>query len=326
MTPTSSADTDWVRSPVTWIFVVLCVSGCTVLTRNYATAALGFAAAGVLATVILILTASIGGWILSSIRPFTNVSLGRALACLIWGITAATGFSILANSGLSAVWARAVSMWFADKWGDSITAPIDEETLKMAGLALLTLIVTPWIRGPMDGFVYGALIGQGFQAMENWTYAINAIFTNGGTDPIGSVLQSTFTRVVLTGLGSHWAMSAVAGAGLGFLLTRRRSPVRVAVGVALILLALTMHWNFNSPLLASGYWPILKMLVNFTVAAAVFLWLRRGVRHAALAQGADGTLLSRRGRRQVVAGQLPVTRQQLGAWIHAVEDRAYSAT
>lgn len=327
-TPTRPDDglDDWARSPVAWIFGVLCVLGLVVVLHNFGPAAIGFLAAGVLATVLLVLTAVVGAWILRHIRPFTNVPLGRTLACLAWGLTAATGFAILANTGLSAIWARAISVNFANNWGDAFTAPINEETLKLAGLVLLTLIASPWIRGPLDGFVYGSLIGLGFQSMENWTYAINAIFTSSGTDPIGSVVQSAFSRVVFTGFGSHWAMSAVAGAGLGFLLTSRRSLGRILIGAGLILLALTMHWFFNSPLLSSGLGSIPKALINLVIVLVVFFWLRHRIRRAAIAAGADKALLSRRGRNRVLKGQPSATREQMDTWISTVEDRAYAET
>src|ERR1700729_1683665 len=76
------------------------------------------------------------------------------------------------------------------------------------------------IRDALDGMIYGALTGLGFQAVENVTVGITAIARPGATDPAQAVARSALLRAGLTALGSNWAMTAVAGAGIGYLAAR----------------------------------------------------------------------------------------------------------
>lgn len=341
LTATRPRAAGWQRSPVSWVIVALALFGAVIVGRDFRPIAVHFAGQALLATGALVLIGLAGWWLLSRIRPIRPVPRTRALAAIAWGMTGATGCAILANTGLKSLWARTAGVDFASDWGDAVTAPINEETLKMVGLVLLILAVSPWVRGPMEGFVYGSLIGLGFQILEDWIYAMNSIVLNGGVEPTNAVVQSIVIRVGLTGLGSHWAMSAVAGAGIGFLLHRRGSARRTAAGIGLLVLAPLMHWSFDSPLLAGGLGVIVKTLLNFAIAMAVYIVLRRRLRaaaraeltgHAELTARADGGpgLLTRHGRRRELARQpagearRSAARAQL-AQLALVEDRAYAA-
>ncbi|SCE07079.1 Protease prsW family protein [Streptomyces sp. SolWspMP-sol7th] len=113
------------------------------------------------------------------------------------------------------MWSRTAGVDFASSWGAALTAPLNEEGIKTAGIVLLGVAFPARMRGPLDGWVLGALVGLGFQMAENWTYALNGIVGTGGTTPGDAALQSVVGRVLYTGLGSHWTMSAVAGTGCG---------------------------------------------------------------------------------------------------------------
>ena len=226
---------------------------------------------------------------------------------MIWGATAATGCALEANQGLTGLWAKAAGVAFASNWSAALTAPVNEELLKAAGVALIVLAAPRAIRGPLDGMIYGALVGLGFQVMENFTYSLNFIPLTGSTDPGAAVAISAALRVVLTALGSHWAMTAVAGAGVGYLAARGlRGGARPAA--ACLATAMAMHLLFDAP--GPDLAIALKVLLNFAVVLALYLTLQRGYRaraRAALARRvASGavpaveapTLLTRSGRRR----------------------------
>jgi protease PrsW len=247
-----------------------------------------------------------GGWVARLLRPVHPPGLIWSAAAIIWGAAAATGCALLANEGLGGLWAKSAGPAFAANWSASLTAPLNEEVLKVCGVVLIVLAAPQVIRGPLDGMIIGALTGLGFQAAENVTYGLNAVALDGAVDPARAVLGSAGYRIGVTGLGSHWAMTAVAGAGIGYLVRRGRAGLPPAV--ACLLAAMAMHLLFDAP-----YVPLpAKVGVNLVGVAAFYLALRQ--RYLARARGfladqvAAGTvtssqaadLASRPGRRQAL--------------------------
>lgn len=313
------------------VAVVACLFGFGVIGYEYRGAVRVFPAAAAFAALLLVLTLCVGYAVLRRIRPVHAPPHPVSLACVAWGMTAATGCSILANSGLGGIWAKTRGVDFADRWGAAATAPFDEETLKVCGVLLLALLTLRAIRSPIDGWVHGALVGLGFQVVENLLYALNAILDDGATDPASSVAGSFVVRVGLTAWGSHWAMSAVAGAGIGHLLARDDAPLarRVALALGLWVLAMAMHWFFNSPFLPSVFGIVTKVVVDLVVAFAVYRAVRgrylarfRAVSAEEAATGAihpaEALSLPRRSTRRHVRRD-PIRRHE-GALIHAIQD------
>jgi hypothetical protein len=146
------------------------------------------------------------------------------------------------------------------------------------------------------------------------------------------VLNSALLRVGTAGLGSHWTMTAVAGAGAGYLIlhTRRRRLIRDAArggypgrqpadagagrpgrgplpaAAACLVAAVGMHLLFDAPAVAIE----LKVAVNFALVAILYLLLSSAFLHRArellskaaaaglLSTTEAGSVLSRRRRRQ----------------------------
>lgn len=285
------------------------VVGLAIILLNFGVVLVVFPGAALLALLILALTVLVGGWILIYLRPVRPAALGGAALCAGWGLTAATGTALVANQGLNGVYAKTAGIAFTSNWGAALSAPLNEEWLKVAGVILVALALPGLIRGPMDGFVYGALVGLGFQAAENWTYAVNNVIQSGATAPTLSVLQSTFVRLVLTGLGSHWTMTAVAGAGVGYFL-RVRGARGLVLGGCFVALAMLMHFWFNSPIPGNILMVLGKMVVNFLVALTVFLVLRRSTLRRVASYFTEWgvpyrdarAVLTRRGRRRQLRG------------------------
>lgn len=269
----------WLRSPATWATVAIAAFGAvTGFRTGYGAMAAVFVAPTVLATVLLLVTGAIGWYLARRLQPLKRPPRGRCLAALLWGMTGAEGCAILANQGLTSILARTVGPAFANGWGALLVAPVNEELLKVSGLVLLALISGRYLRGPMDGYILGALAGLGFQIAENWHYALSAVELRGGVDGIAAVLWSFQQRVLPIGVGSHWAMSAVAGTGLAVLLTRRASLARVAAGVGLVVVSMAMHAQLDAPL--SGGTLQAASLANLVIALAVYLVLRIRSRRA----------------------------------------------
>jgi RsiW-degrading membrane proteinase PrsW (M82 family) len=283
---------------------ILCAAGLAVLLWSFAGLIREFSGAALLAACLELPVAVVGYFLFRRFRPVRSPSYLWSAAAVVWGATAATGSAVLANQGLTSIWAKGAGITFASNWSAALSAPLDEELLKLCGVALIVLAAPQVIRGPLDGMVYGALTGLGFQVMENVSYGLNAIAQFGATDPPQAVAISAAVRVIFTGAGSHWTMTAVSGAGVGFLVARgaRRGWLPAA---GCLLLAMAMHLFFDAP----GPATAVKVLANLAVVAALYLWLRHRYRARAktalagrVAAGevsADdaASLLSRRNRR-----------------------------
>ncbi|MCL7378408.1 PrsW family intramembrane metalloprotease [Streptomyces sp. 35G-GA-8] len=304
------------RRPVGWLCGVLCALGLALLVLEFAPAIRVFPGSALLAFVLLLVTLGIGVAVLRRVRPFQAPPRGWAWSGVAWGATAATGCAIVANGGLQGIWFKAAGIDFGSRWGAALTAPLNEELLKVSGVALIALGARQLVRGPLDGFFLGAFTGLGFQVMENWTYAMNSILSGGGVNADNDVLQSFVTRVGLTGLGSHWAMTAVSGTGVGVLLAHTERPVRrrLLPAALCLLTAMAMHWFFDSPLLGSTAGLAVKVAVNFLVAVGFYVVLRRRARRRARAfllspeSPFSIELLTRHSRRRALR-RLPLARR-----------------
>ncbi|AXG83106.1 protease PrsW [Streptomyces paludis] len=271
---------------------------------------------------------------LARVRPFRDPPRAWAWSGVAWGATAATACALVANDGLQSIWAKTAGVGFGSRWGAALTAPLNEELLKFSGVVLIALVARRLIRGPLDGFFLGAFTGLGFQAVENWTYAMNAILAGGGVNGVTEVTQSFTTRVLLTGLGSHWAMSAVAGTGAGVLFAHSDRPVRrrLVPAAACVLTAMGMHALFDAPVLDSAGGLAVKVAVNFLVAVGFCLVLRHRARRRARAflESAETPigveLLTRRSRRRalerVAPGHRAVAAARAASYLDIVEERA----
>ncbi|RKS09687.1 RsiW-degrading membrane proteinase PrsW (M82 family) [Nocardiopsis sp. Huas11] len=318
-----------------------CTAGGAVLVAQISGSARVFPGEMVLALVLAAATLTFGFWLLRRIRPVRAPDPVVCAVAALWGLTAATGAGVIANSALHGVWATVLGVGPATAWGAALTAPLNEEALKLAGVVLVAIAFPRALRGPADGYILGAIVGLGFEVTENLIYALGAIVQSGATAGALSVVQSAVLRVGLTGLGSHWAMTAVAGTAIGLLvpLRHRPAPRRAAAAAALVLLAMALHWLLDAPLFGNTVPAVLaKVLVIFTATMLVYLTARRDhrrrVRAALAAQGAAAGVppsaalaLATRGgrrreRRRSAPGDLDLVRERQRQMLDDAEDSA----
>ncbi|KTR99976.1 MULTISPECIES: PrsW family intramembrane metalloprotease [Microbacterium] len=122
-----------------------------------------------------------------------------------------------------------------------VQAPIVEEVAKGLGLLLLYAFARRFFDGPVDGIVYGALIGAGFALTENVQYfAIG--YLEGGP---GEVATTFFLRAVLSPF-AHVMFTSLTGFAFG-LAARRSLRTGQALGYAVpgLIGAIVLHavWN-----------------------------------------------------------------------------------
>ena len=153
-----------------------------------------------------------------------------------WGAVASVAIAL----GVDALLAF-LAGGFGDVFSSVVQAPIVEEVAKALGLLLLYIGARRSFDGPVDGIVYGALIGAGFAFTENVQYfAIS--FIEGGAVQVGGVF---FLRAVLSPF-AHVMFTSLTGFALGLAARRSlRTGPALRYALAGLVGAIVLHalWN-----------------------------------------------------------------------------------
>jgi RsiW-degrading membrane proteinase PrsW (M82 family) len=129
-----------------------------------------------------------------------------------------------------------------------ISAPIVEEVAKALGVLFVFWLLRDEFDNMRDGFVYGALVGLGFNWSEAALYVAQG-YAESGVAPYGSQLGG---RYALLGLGGHAMFTGIFGACLGFAIQTNRRWLRILAPIVGITLTIAAHMLNNSlPLLAA---------------------------------------------------------------------------
>jgi RsiW-degrading membrane proteinase PrsW (M82 family) len=177
-------------------------------------------------------------------------------AAFLWGGLIATAFALPFNTAAI----MAVAGWLEQNAalkdllgpeaalmiGAPLAAPVVEETLKGIGIVLLFWLARGEFDNVRDGFIYGALVGAGFNWFESALY-VQQNFVQFGAAPYGFQLGM---RYAWLGLAGHALFSGVFGASLGLARLGTRRWYRYLAPVVGYLLAVIGHaWNNALPLL-----------------------------------------------------------------------------
>jgi len=177
-------------------------------------------------------------------------------AAFLWGGLIATAFALPINTAAI----MAIAGWLehnatlsnmlgpeaALMIGAPLAAPVVEETLKGLGIVLLFWLARGEFDNVRDGFIYGALVGAGFNWFESALY-VQQNFAQFGAAPYGFQLG---VRYAWLGLAGHAMFSGIFGASLGLARLGPKRWVHYLAPVAGYLLAVLGHaWNNALPLL-----------------------------------------------------------------------------
>ena len=199
--------------------------------------------------------------------------LGLLVAAFLWGGIPAIGFSLIAQLVLEVPISSFVSPLASDLIGATVVAPVTEELFKGAALLLLLLFFRKEIDSPLDGIIYGGLVGFGFAAVENVFYFVGA-FTESG---LGGLALLTVFRAFLFGL-NHALFTGLTGLGLALARTATRWPVKVGAPIVGLLLGITAHGVHNGSVALGGEmcWPCLITFASdwgvALVLVGVMIW------------------------------------------------------
>lgn len=176
-------------------------------------------------------------------------------AAFLWGGLIATSLALPFNTAVLVV----VAQWLEQNAaltemlgpeaalmvGAPLAAPIVEETTKGIGIVLLFWLMRSEFDNVRDGFIYGALVGVGFNWFESALY-VQQNFAQFGAAPYGFQLGA---RYAWLGMAGHAMFSGLFGASLGLARATSRRWLRwLAPPVGFLLAVLAHAWNNSLPL------------------------------------------------------------------------------
>ena len=194
------------------------------------------------------------------------------LLAVFWGAGASVAGSLLVGDIFTEVFFDPTGALNMDLFGAVIQAPIVEELAKGAGVLLIFWINRAHFDGPIDGIVYGGMVGAGFAFTENILYFADSYLGAAAPEELATVfvlrgLFSPFAHVMFTAwTGFALGMCAERGA-------RRRWPLYLLLG---LMPAMIGHflWNGGIGILFSDFLSFYFMLqVPLFVASIVAVLL-----------------------------------------------------
>ena len=158
---------------------------------------------------------------------------------IAWGAIAAVGLTLLVDLGLTLV------LGYRGEVASAVVqAPIVEELWKGVGVFIVFLIARRSFNGPVDGVVYGALVGAGFAFTENIQYFAISLIEGGS----GQLTVTFILRAIMSPF-AHAMFTSLTGLAIG-LAARRHASTGAALGAGILGLlgAIVLHalWNGSS--------------------------------------------------------------------------------
>ena len=185
--------------------------------------------------------------VLLFIDRFEPEPLGMKLAALAWGGGVSIFFGIMGN--------EYVQYSITEQTGDEVQgmifsvvvgAPVVEELLKGLGVLVIVWARRTHISSAIDGLVYAGFAACGFLVVEDFTYFVRAVLTDGD-------LGQTFFQRVVMGVFGHVMYTSCMGWATGWAVTRARSAAAGCGAVALgWFTGMLLHATWNGTAVLSG--------------------------------------------------------------------------
>ncbi|CAL4859299.1 PrsW family intramembrane metalloprotease [Microbacterium sp. MM2322] len=130
---------------------------------------------------------------------------GLVIFALAWGAVASVALALGVDLVISLI-----TPGMSETFSAVVQAPVVEEIAKGLGVLLIFVAARRAFDGPVDGVVYGALVGAGFAFTENVLYFADSLITGGAE----SAAFTFFLRGILSPF-AHVMFTAVTGYALG---------------------------------------------------------------------------------------------------------------
>lgn len=152
-----------------------------------------------------------------------------------------------ANESLRTLMQKRLDDAFVRDWYSALVGPWTEEPVKALGLVIIVGLAARQITTVVDGLVYGALIGLGFQVAENIVGTIDDVLDiSAGRGAM--VVDYWLWRGLGQGLWSHAVYTAIVGAAVAYAVNSSASRGRRAAVCGLgLVAACALHFLWNAP-------------------------------------------------------------------------------
>ena len=192
-------------------------------------------------------TTAFGLWVVRRIDRNEKEPWRLVLVAAAWGAVVATSLVIWAETFWDTISANTLVPGPGLDASNAFSAGLFEELGKGAAVVLLFLVMRNEFDDVVDGIVYGAAVGLGFNFMESITYMTNlySIFSPEGSGGIAAGFQ-WYARQVLGLFMGHATYTALVGAGIGIarqLPSRRQKVIAIIAG---FLVAIAAHFSWDA--------------------------------------------------------------------------------
>ena len=250
------------RSALTWVTViVLGLGGLLIAILIFL---LGGPAGALIATLLAAVSFPVMILICFWLDRYEPEPVRYRLAAFGWGAVAAVGFSFV---GEQLVFGLSGTNEFINL---AVAAPLVEELGKGLFLVAVVIFRRAELYGPLDGIVYGALVGIGFAFVEDIVYYLQSLQS-------GQLGITFFLRGIM-GPFAHPLFTAATGLGIGIAVATRRPGVRVLAPILGFLTAVVLHAIWNGSTFWGGNGFLFAYIAIFLplliVILAVAVWAR----------------------------------------------------
>ena len=250
------------RSALTWVTViVLGLGGLLIAILIFL---LGGPAGALIATLLAAVSFPVMILICFWLDRYEPEPVRYRLAAFGWGAVAAVGFSFV---GEQLVFGLSGTNEFINL---AVAAPLVEELGKGLFLVAVVIFRRAELHGPLDGIVYGALVGIGFAFVEDIVYYLQSLQS-------GQLGVTFFLRGIM-GPFAHPLFTAATGLGIGIAVATRRPGVRVLATILGFLTAVVLHAIWNGSTFWGGNGFLFAYIAIFLplliVILAVAVWAR----------------------------------------------------
>lgn len=161
-------------------------------------------------------------------------------ATFLWGAVPSIIIAYVVNSLLGSPFYYFLNEASADALVASLIAPIVEESIKGVAVLGIFLFWKDEIDSPLDGIIYGAMVGLGFALVENIFYYM-AQYQLGGLEAWG---WNVFFRGLVFGL-NHALYTAVTGLGIAVARMSTNPLIKIFAPIVGLITAVFLHAFHN---------------------------------------------------------------------------------
>ena len=213
-------------------------------------------------------------------------------AAFLWGAVPAILIAFFFNTMLSLPLLLVLGDELGQAAAPSVIGPPVEETVKAIALVAIFIFWRSEIDSPLDGIIYGAMVGMGFAMVENVYYFVET-FSEGGLSAWGI---NVVLRAVIFGL-NHALFSSFTGLGIAIARLSTNQAVKFSLPIAGWAVAVFLHFLHNFTVTLGNFFVFVALLFDWggvVLVLGIILWAllqeRRWLRHYLGEEVALGTL------------------------------------